>query len=230
MDIRNIDIKGQNVDFSLKRSARSKRLRIQLSLENGLEVVAPKRMSERQIFNFISKKQNWIYTKIRYFDKLAKSSKRGEDEIYYLGQLFKLQIENGEHNKVEFDGINFRVVLSKNSNLKQVLEAWYRKEAHLNLVSMTTQLAEEYGYTINSVTIRHQKTRWGSCSGKGNINYNYRLIMAPEDVIRYVVIHELSHLSEMNHSRAFWRLVAERCPDYKIHKQWLKRQGHILRV
>ncbi len=79
--------------------------------------------------------------------------------------------------------------------------------------------------TYGRISIRDQKTRWGSCSGKGNLNFNWRLILAPEEVLDYVVVHELAHRREMNHSPAFWKLVEEILPDYRIRRQWLKQHG-----
>lgn len=92
-----------------------------------------------------------------------------------------------------------------------------------------TQKAERYAslmqVTYERISIRDQKTRWGSCSGKGNLNFNWRLILAPEEVLDYVVVHELAHRKEMNHSPAFWEIVERVLPDYKKRRQWLKQHG-----
>ena len=88
--------------------------------------------------------------------------------------------------------------------------------------------ASRMGVTYGRVSIRDQKTRWGSCSAEGNLNFNWRLIMAPPGVMDYVVVHELAHRKEMNHSRNFWKVVEEAMPDYRKYKAWLKENGNIL--
>ncbi len=88
--------------------------------------------------------------------------------------------------------------------------------------------AEIAGVTYGRITIRNQKSRWGSCSSKGNLNFNCMLMKAPEEVLDYVIIHELCHRKEMNHSKAFWAEVAKLCPDYKAHRKWLKEHGDEL--
>lgn len=94
------------------------------------------------------------------------------------------------------------------------------------------QKVKHYAKIINvsygNITIRNQKTRWGSCSGKGNLNFNCLLMLAPDEVINYVIIHELCHLIEMNHSEAFWRQVEQVMPDYKVQRQWLKEHGNTI--
>lgn len=93
---------------------------------------------------------------------------------------------------------------------------------------VVSQFAPLVGVTWGRITVRHQKTRWGSCSTKGNLNFNCLLLLAPSEVLEYVVIHELCHRKEMNHSPRFWAEVAHICPDYKTHRRWLKQNGRNL--
>jgi len=113
---------------------------------------------------------------------------------------------------------------SQNDRLNLVLEWWYRQQAEKLIKKRADELCPQLGVTYNRLTIRGAKTRWGSCSRKGNLNFNWKLMMVPEPVIDYVIIHELAHLKEMNHSRNFWKLVAEHCPKWRSHKKWLR--GH----
>ena len=92
----------------------------------------------------------------------------------------------------------------------------------------TAYFAKRMGVTYNRITIREQKTRWGSCSSAGNLNFNWRLVLAPREVLDYVVIHELAHRREMNHSAAFWRIVEAEMPDYRKYRDWLKKNGSFL--
>jgi len=103
-----------------------------------------------------------------------------------------------------------------------------KKEARNHLASLTEYWAEKIGVSYGRISIRGQKTRWGSCSSKGNLNYNYLLILCPDDVIEYVVIHELCHRIYMNHSKRFWEKIEEFCPNYRQARKWLKQNGNSL--
>jgi len=115
------------------------------------------------------------------------------------------------------------------SGLGRVLEEWYRTQAANLIWRRTDELAAQLGVAYGRVSIRGQKTRWGSCSCKGNLSFNWKLMMAPRPVIDYVIIHEVAHLKEMSHSKRFWQLVAEHCPNWRMHKKWLREHDTILR-
>ena len=104
----------------------------------------------------------------------------------------------------------------------------YREQAGKVLAQKAEQYAGQMQVTFGRITVRDQKTRWGSCSAKGNLNFNWRLILAPEEVLDYVVVHELAHRKEMNHSRRFWKLVEEVLPDFAVRRSWLKQNGDML--
>ena len=103
-----------------------------------------------------------------------------------------------------------------------------KKEARNHLASMTEYWAEKIGVSYGRISIRGQKTRWGSCSSKGNLNYNYLLLLCPDEVAEYVVIHELCHRIHMNHSKRFWEKIEEFCPNYRQARKWLKQNGNSL--
>ena len=100
------------------------------------------------------------------------------------------------------------------------------KRAAQMLAEKTAHFAKEMGVTYGRITIREQKTRWGSCSSAGNLNYNWKLVLMPPVVLDYVVVHELAHRREMNHSAAFWKVVATWIPDYKKYRKWLRDNGN----
>ncbi len=103
-----------------------------------------------------------------------------------------------------------------------------RAKAREIISSSVSYWSSRMGVRYGRIAIREQKTRWGSCSEKGNLNFNWRLVLAPPEIRDYVVIHELSHLAHLNHSREFWNKVAEFCPEYKTRRRWLKENGHTL--
>jgi predicted metal-dependent hydrolase len=106
---------------------------------------------------------------------------------------------------------------------------WYRRRAAAIFAERLAICNAIYNFHYERVSIKEQKSRWGSCSRQGNLNFNWRLLLAPLPALDYVVIHELCHLKEMNHAPAFWRLVARGCPDYQTHRRWLRLHGRELR-
>lgn len=113
---------------------------------------------------------------------------------------------------------------------RELLEKWFRKEASLILKEKAQEFARLLSVIFKEIHIKDQRSRWGSCSSKGNLNFNWRIVMAPEPVCDYVVIHELCHLKHMDHSESFWQLVETVCPEYKQYKKWLKENGGLLYV
>jgi predicted metal-dependent hydrolase len=113
---------------------------------------------------------------------------------------------------------------------RRILKRWYQAEALRCCRQQAATLGERLGITYRSVKVRDQKRRWGSCSEKGGLNFNYRLIMAPPSVLEYVVLHELLHRLEPNHSSRFWSLVRAHCPTYRDAIAWLKTRGPYLSV
>jgi predicted metal-dependent hydrolase len=104
----------------------------------------------------------------------------------------------------------------------------YKKEARAYIVPTVEKYALKFGFHYNKIRITSATTRWGSCSSKKNLNFSYRLILAPKEAVDYVIVHELCHLRQMNHSKKFWNEVANIMPDYKIHEKWLKQHGYKL--
>ena len=185
----------------LKRRSRSNRISLRLA-EAGLRINAGKHIPTTEVEKFIQKKSTWIDKQWRKYELVM-----NEDGCLHLGEL----------KPVEFFESND-------------LESFYKNETQRIIEGLLEIHNENNEYDINKVFIKGQKTRWGSCSSAGNLNFNWRLAMAPTEVIEYVVIHELCHRIEMNHSKEFWRLVQEKCPDFKKHKAWLKRNQFRLSI
>lgn len=225
-------------DYTIRRSTRAKKMRLIANLQGGVELVLPKFVPEFMGKAFASLHLEWI-------EKQSKKSKNTlpliptEDgaAIFFMGtSKFRLQIEKTE-KKASFwkkNGENLGIFLStkpgsgamieKNceKNIADLVENFYRTEAKSYLAERTTFFAEKLGVSFGNITIRGQKTRWGSCSGKGNLNYNWKIMKESPEVIDYLVIHELCHRKEMNHSKRFWDLVESLDSDYKTHRQALK--------
>ncbi len=222
---------GQTVPYAVKRSSRAKHARLEVRVETRLTVVIPSSYNINDIPDLLRKKGQWI------LDKLAKYARghpitkgkelKSEDFIPYLGRHLKVVTRHNHSKAVSVRLEKNRLLVSldsRNGRLNLAVEWWYLQQAGKLIKKRADELCPRLGVVYNRLTVRGAKTRWGSCSQKGNLNFNWKLMMAPEPVIDYVIIHELAHLKEMNHSKNFWKLVAEHCPKWRNHRKWLR--GH----
>ncbi len=149
------------------------------------------------------------------------------DQLSYLGKKRILTVIRDDRKSAKVKGVSDRIILWVPYNADYVmkreqLEKWYRKEALLVFTKKASAYAEILSVSFNEIRIKDQRSCWGSCSGRKNLNFNWRILMAPEPVCDYIILHEVCHLIHMDHSPAFWELVAHYCPDYAKHKKWLK--------
>ncbi len=161
----------------------------------------------------------------------------GGEEIFFKGRTLFLLVVKEERlsSKVELNGdrliIRINQALEEDASAREIerrLRVWLRKTAKETILGKLDYYKKQLAVEFNEVRVKEQKTRWGSCSQKGNLNFNWRLVSAPEEVIDYVVVHELCHLVHMNHSKNFWSLVGNILPDYKQLRKWLKVNGRLL--
>ena len=220
---------GRTVPYAVKCSSRAKYVRLEIRIETGLTVVIPSSYNVEQLPDFLRKKGRWILGKLAEYGKgqtaVAEKKLKSGDSIPYLGRHLKVvqQHNHGTAVSVRLERNRLLVNLgSRNGHLNLVLEWWYRQQAEKVIKKRADELCSLLGVTYGRLSIRRAKTRWGSCSRKGNLNFNWKLMMAPEPVIDYVIIHELAHLKEMNHSKNFWKVVAEHCPQWRKRKKWLR--------
>lgn len=149
--------------------------------------------------------------------------------LLYLGKSYILETRMNKNSIVELEDKFY--VSSKNPQAtKRYLTTWYKIQARKTIHDRVKQLSQLAGLSYNTLGITDAQTRWGSCSTDKNLHFNWRLIMAPPPVIDYVIAHELAHLIEMNHSKAFWEKVRRMFPLYREYRTWLKRHGHTLTI
>jgi predicted metal-dependent hydrolase len=201
--------------------------------DGRLIIRAPLRATQKQITHLVEQKAAWIKSKqalvnTRYARFVPKAYANGE-EFLYLGQAYRLAIVDKSTPRLR---LAEQFLLSRKGlpQAEKIFEQWYRLQAKQVITERVQVLAAMHGYEYCQVKITSAQTRWGSCSPRGNLNFSWRLVMAPIQVIDYVVIHELVHLHEKNHSRRFWDKVKTILPDYKIQVRWLKTYGHLLRL
>ena len=213
---------------------RSKRKTLSLSINENADLVvrAPHRASYDEIQKFISEKSVWIDNKQRLIKARLEDNKnqhsRGS-QCLYLGSLYPLKIDNSNVEPISFNGQMFTITNVNRERISLALKSWYKKRFIEVALPRLSYFSDKYKLKVNQVRVKEQKTLWGSCSSKNNINLNYLLIMAPMKVIDYVIVHELVHTIHKNHSAKFWQKVETIMPNYKDARNWLKENGYRLR-
>lgn len=207
------------------RLVRSKRKTIALIVERdgSVTVRAPLTMSAIDIEEFVGKHSNWVKEKQLEFQSITpvqlREYKAGE-HFLYLGRSYRLEFSQNAKHKLTLDEA-FQLSITQKENAEMLFHDWYRKQAARHIPERVTHFAEQFDLKVEKVRITSARTRWGSCSPKGTLSFSWRLMMAPPDVIDYVVIHELAHTVHHNHSKRFWKLVERWLPDYKERRKQL---------
>jgi predicted metal-dependent hydrolase len=211
----------------------SKRKTISITVERDRSVVvrAPIGTSMDQIDQLVQKKGFWIYDKTKHKQKYSLEGTEKEfvagASIPYLGTDYRLDVSRQSFDGIRFDE-KFEISRKSARRASEVFKAWYVQEAQKLILPLVKEYATKLGAEYHSVKIADLKYRWGSCTPKNNLNFNWRLIKAPIRVIEYIIVHELAHLLEANHTERFWQMVKTQIPDYIRAKEWLKENGQIL--
>ncbi len=211
------------------RIIRSNRKTISLEIMPGGELVVrmPHYLKLQILNQFLAKKSGWIKNKQSLARKKALREPHFKDgeEFLFLGKYFPLKMNNSK--KFSFNAA-FHIPKKDNYRARELMVSWYRKQASGYISERTGEIAASLKISYAKISINSAKKRWGSCSAKGNLNFPYRLVMAPPRVIDYVIVHELIHILERNHSRHYWQKVEKAMPDYRKCRDWLKNNGHLL--
>jgi predicted metal-dependent hydrolase len=215
----------QELSYHVRRSDRARRVRVTVDATRGVEVVLPRRAPEREAAAAIRELRPWIERRVAELASArAVVAARGET-VPYLGQTLALVREPGR-TRVTRHGDELRVPAGQ--ELQPALERWYRRTARGEVEPRLDRACALAGTSYSRLSIRGQRTRWASCSRTGAMSFNWRLLLAPEAVLDYVVWHEVCHLEVMDHSPRFWRLLAARSPGYREQLRWLRAHGATL--
>ena len=233
-------------EYQIRRSQRARRARIVVTADK-VEVVAPLRMPEKQIQQFMRAKQTWIQSaknKVQqHVDNILSFAPKSYQQgamIPYQGEKYKLQLKASQEKQIKIafeeafiayvpEGLHKTLTHTELSEkIRSALVIWMGQAAAKKAAKTMDHYVLLYRLTPRSIIIKTQKSRWGSCGIHNDINLNWLLILAPAEVFEYVVVHELCHIAQRNHSTAFWSLVARHCPDYKQQRLWLKQHGASL--
>jgi len=215
--------------ITVDRIIRSKRRTVALIVEydGSVTVRAPMRLAESAIQEFAEKHVNWVEKKKAEMRAVvpAQSKQYQPGETFlYLGREYSLEVVPAQRKKLILED-RFKIAESALGNAELVFQKWYRQQASLLIPKRVKFFAENHQLHYEKIKITSARTRWGSCSPKNTLNFSWRLMLTPLDVIDYVIIHELAHTVHHNHSKRFWNLVEKFLPDYKERRKQLRQYG-----
>ena len=204
-----------------------------ITADAKLVVRAPIHYPSEKIEALVRQKSDWITKKLALTRKRIaakeKSINNEKKKYWYLGKQYEMNVMPVDSPTIRFDG---KFIISRRvaAQTDRIFIRWYRTQARSLLEERTAMIAKKYGFTYKKIKITSARTRWGSCSTSGTISFPWRLVMAPIEIIDYVVVHELVHTVERNHQKGFWSKVAVIEPNYKDRIRWLKANGSKLQL
>lgn len=230
---------SRSIDFFIKRSKRRRTISIFVDPFDGVFLRAPLRPSLQELSKLVHSKAIWILNKQRQIEETKEFLPRrefvGGESFLYLGRQLRLVVLN--HTKKSHPGIKVRqgkFVISLNSHytelgqrrfVRKLLVNWYKRHAQAVLKKRASLYAKKLKIHLPELHLANQSKRWGSCSSKGKVRFNWHIIMAPMSLVDYVVAHELCHLKHINHSKDFWQLLGSIMPDYEERRERLRKEG-----
>jgi len=210
--------------YTVRRSARARRVRVTVHPDRQVEVVLPQRAPRREAAAAVEELAPWIERRLRSLARAAHELERPPGTVPCLGVELTLVAEPGRarvHRRGD-------TLLIPAGDPLPALERWYRAQARRVIAARLDAAVARAGTRYGALTIRGQRTRWASCSSLGAMSFNWRLLLAPPEVLDYVVEHEVGHLEVPDHSPRFWALLEARVPDWRAHSRWLRRYGSTL--
>lgn len=224
---------GINANIEIIRSERAKRISLRAN-RHGIYAIVPTLTTHTEILTFIESRKGWISKSVTYFEKITKGldpSLIQQDKVLFMGTPYELQIVKDRLAYVIVSESLGRITVhspNEKRRRKAILD-FYRQHTSRILDDRIGVLSSKLNLeNFNRISIKYQRSRWGSCSLKKNINFNVMLSALPNGVIDYVIIHELLHLLELNHSGRFWELVSLYCPTYLEDRKWLRMYGPFI--
>jgi predicted metal-dependent hydrolase len=216
---------GDEIGYTVRRSDRARRVRVTVDAVRGVEVVLPRRASARAAGDAVSELGPWIRRRLAELEAARSVIAARGDTVPYLGTTLRLVPQPGRtraHRRGD------ELLVPAGDEQEPALERWYRRAARNEVAARLDRACEQAGLSYTRLTIRAQRTRWASCSRSGAMSFNWRLLLAPAEVLDYVVWHEVCHLQVLDHSPRFWALVARWCPDHRERSAWLRRHAQTL--
>lgn len=224
---------GDELAVRVRESPRAKTARLVVGPCRPLEMIVPRGTRDREVDAFLAAHRRWINAKVAAARAVASRPPQLDLErpatAWLDGVPVPVEWVNGRRSAANISAGRL-VVRGPATGRAAALDRWYRREARRRLTASVEREAKRLGVRYRSLAVRDPRTRWGSCSSRGNLSFSWRLVLAPAAVLDYVVVHELLHLREPNHSPAFWRLVEAAMPGWQAHARWLRVHGHELQA
>ena len=214
-----------DLPYRVRRSDRARRVRVSVDARGEVEVVLPRRSPERAAAAAVVELRPWIERRLAEASAVRDAIAARGAAVPYLGRELQLRPQAGRSRVHRRGDV---LLVPADERAPAAIERWYRRAAEREIAPRMDAAVAALGTHYTTLTIRNQRTRWGSCSTTGAMSFNWRLLLAPEPVLDYVVWHEACHLRVMDHSSRFWSLVRQHCPGYEDHRRWLRRHGTTL--
>jgi predicted metal-dependent hydrolase len=215
----------EEIAYTVRRSERARRVRVTVDPSRGVVVVLPRRAAERHAAAAVRELRPWIERRVAALGHARAAVAARGDSVPYLGELLQVR---GEPGRTRVHRRGDELLTPTGADRSLAIERWYRRAARREIAPRLSSACALVGTSYSKLTIRGQRTRWASCSPTGAMSFNWRLLLAPEPVLDYVVWHEVCHLEVLDHSPRFWALLARRCPDYREQVRWLRRHSGTL--
>jgi predicted metal-dependent hydrolase len=229
--VESISLGKQRVQYRVRRSRTAQRMRIKVST-SGVEVIAPAGAEVARAGQFVRQNSRWVLNQLDFIKRASglrvKSKPTGPESILFRGKITPVEVLHEEsarrHALVAAlnNRIRVRVPTQHVVDVSAALESWLRRQAKAEIAERLRVRGKEMRQQPGRVYIMGQRTKWGGCSRRRNLSFNWRLVMAAPEVLDYIVVHELAHLAEPYHSTKFWLIVRSYCADYDRHRRWLK--------
>ena len=213
-------------EYRIRRSTRARRVRVTVDPDGSVTVTLPRKTPERAAKEAVKELAPWIARRRRVLARAAEELARPAGTVPYLGEALTLVPQAGRE-RVHRRG---DMLLVPEGDSHPALERFYRRAARAEVAARLDAATARAGSRYTGLTIRGQRTRWASCSSEGAMSFNWRLLLAPAEILDYVVEHEVCHLEVMDHSPRFWALLESRSPDWRVHAAWLRRYGSALNL
>lgn len=223
-----IQVGSKSIPLLFVHNPKARRYLLRLRQDGVARVTVPRRGSLSTAKEFVGKNIGWLEQQIQRLEAQPKTANEWklETEILFRGERVKIEVETANQIRFGSELLNVRDV---GVDLRPAIQKHLRKLAAKELPARVQEFAALHRIEISRVSVRNQKSRWGSCSRKGTVSLNWRLIQTPEFVQDYIILHELAHRKQMNHSDKFWQEVERLCPDYLTAERWIKAHSKLLR-